>query len=513
MESNYFRYIGFFLCLVITSTLDLVAQPINIENLEVVWLETTSQVKASFLVEDTDSETVLVRFFAGDEACTLDELTADTDMFTTGQAHEVLFDIPRPDLFKMTVENMEAPNIQNLVDQVSIDSLYNNLSLIVGIRHFNTGLEHLEAVKALIQNRFEMACLDTYRQDMDSLSADYLSQNIVGRKVGMGSTDTTIIIDGHFDTVNMSPGADDNGSAVAGVLEAVRILSQYDFKYSLDFIGFDLEEAGLLGSNYYVQNRNMEETILGVLNFEMIGYYDDNPNTQELPLGFSLLFPEATELLEANEFRGDFITNVGNENSILLMDLYENSAAQYVPSLKVISLAVPGNGTIAQDLRRSDHARFWDAGIPALMLTDGANFRNYNYHSPNDTLGTINFEFMVDVVKAAIATAATMAEIQAVTVQETVSVTDWVDTGINEPTQYYMQVNQNPTQHLLNIRLNQMPQKTLQFKLYDLSGKLVKEVASNEQQLQMDVAEFPTGVYILKMFNGRFQQSHKLVIE
>jgi hypothetical protein len=145
----------------------------------------------------------------------------------------------------------------------------------------------------------------------------------------------------------------------------------------------------------------------------MIGYYSDKPNSQEIPAGFNLLFPDATNQINANQKRGDFITNVANASSSALGLLFSTTAQQYVPGLKVISLVVPGNGTIAPDLLRSDHAPFWFAGKPALMLTDGANFRNECYHTPSDTLdGKLSFTFMSNVVKATVVAAAQLAGLQ-----------------------------------------------------------------------------------------------------
>ena len=125
MKCFLFKYPYLLLCFLVGGILELKAQQAIIENLEVVWLEQMAQVKASFLIGEDSNEIVLVRFFAGEEACTLEEIFASTDMYVSGQTYEVLFDIPRPDLFKITVENLEAPNIQTLVDQVNVDSLYN----------------------------------------------------------------------------------------------------------------------------------------------------------------------------------------------------------------------------------------------------------------------------------------------------------------------------------------------------------------------------------------------------
>jgi len=165
---------------------------------------------------------------------------------------------------------------------VASNRIMANLEFIEGIRHRTANEPHLEAVKDTIEQRFIAANLIANREDF--LFGSYTGQNVVGHLEGANHSDTTYIIDGHFDTVSDSPGADDNGSAVAGMLEVARVLGPYQFKKSLRFIGFDLEEEGLLGAfNYTAEDIPDAETIKGVFNLEMIGYYTEEPNTQEFP--------------------------------------------------------------------------------------------------------------------------------------------------------------------------------------------------------------------------------------
>ncbi|MGH1364113.1 MAG: M28 family peptidase [Calditrichia bacterium] len=312
---------------------------------------------------------------------------------------------------KVIADDRKPVDIQNIVSQVDSMRLRNDLTFLAKTRHRTAGPVHLEAVKDTLENRFSAVGLQSYRQEWQLGS--YQAANIIGRLPGRPDEATTFIIDAHFDSQTNTPGADDNASGVAGVLEAARILSAYSFRRSIRFIGFDLEEAGLIGAGNYVANGipSYEETA-GVFNFEMIGFYCDIPGCQSLPNGFDILFPAAADSVAANDFRGDFITNVANEASNSLRFAFDSLAAEYVPELRVISLAVPGNGQIAPDLRRSDHAQFWDAGYKALMLTDGSEFRNPNYHQPGDSIATLDLRFMTNVVKATIATVADLAGLQ-----------------------------------------------------------------------------------------------------
>jgi hypothetical protein len=312
---------------------------------------------------------------------------------------------------RLVADDKQIPDIQEIVDQVDSNRLRSNLEFIQGIRHYQAAPSHLEEVKDTIQVRFENAGLQTYTQDFTNLN--YLGQNIIGRKQGLGQEDSAYIVDAHFDSVNDAPGADDNGSGVSGVLEALRVLAPYNFSKSIRFIGFDFEETGLDGSVKYVQSGIPAwEKIKGVLNFEMIGYYTEKNNSQQVPSGFNMLFPTQYAQLVADTFKGNFIVNVGDQESGGLTQAYQTLSQQYVPALKTSTFVLPGNGTIAMDFRRSDHAPFWDADVPAIMLTDGANFRNLNYHEPSDTIGALSFTFMSNVVKGTVATIASLAGLQ-----------------------------------------------------------------------------------------------------
>jgi hypothetical protein len=197
----------------------------------------------------------------------------------------------------------------------------------------------------------------------------------------------------------------------------MRVLSQYQFEHSIKFIGFDFEETtppvlGLNGSTAYVDSSGgvkPYEQIEGVFNYEMIGYYSDEPNTQEIPFGFNVLLPGPYAMIQADSFRGNFIVSAANTASLELMNVYDSMAALYVPHLKVVSA---GLSIVPLDFLRSDHASFWDNGYKAVMLTDGADYRNNTYHTPADTVGALNFTFMSNVVKAVVASVAELAKIR-----------------------------------------------------------------------------------------------------
>ncbi|QQS30811.1 MAG: M28 family peptidase [Sphingobacteriales bacterium] len=420
-------------------------------------------------------------------------------------------------LIKLIADDRQPVDIQNIVNQVNIFNLLTDLTDIEGVRHYTAGLANIEAVKTLMETRFTDAGLQTSRQDFTIGAIS--GQNIIGRKQGQGDETKTVIIDAHFDTVSNSPGADDNGSGVVGVLEAMRVLSFYEFRNNIKFIGFDQEEGGLIGSSYYVNNGGVEpfEYIKGVLNYEMIGYYSEVPNSQSVPTGFNILFADAYAQLAANEFKGDFLINVANTLSNPLRIAFDSCAALYVPELKVISLAVPGTGSIAPDLRRSDHAKFWDGGHRALMLTDGANFRNLNYHTPNDVVSTLDFDFMANNVKATVATAAHLAEVRHCTTAVTaVSLTTGIDDGIKN-TKLNFAIQPNPAANSTSIVLPFQPfSEKIELKIIDISGKTVLTQAfaqaSSSTTYLLRTDSIPNGVYIVVLKAGEHHAVQRLVI-
>ncbi len=307
-------------------------------------------------------------------------------------------------------DDHKTQSIQEILAMVDTNRMKNDMDSLEGTRHFSAAPQRLAQVKDTLLSRFNKdGC--QIREQVFQYGA-YAAKNIEGLKSGGGRENEYVIVDAHFDCVSNGPGADDNLSAVVAMLEASRILSAIELNRSVRFVGFDLEELGLLGSREYVKNflpQPRYEKLKGVFNFEMIGYYSSRNNSQTLPSGFNLLFPEAYNQVAVDTFKGNFITNVGNVKSSALVDEFKNAATEYVPNLKVVSVKVPANGSIAPDLRRSDHAPFWDAGYQALMLTDGANFRNKNYHTANDVSDSLNFQFMSDVLKATLASVIRMS--------------------------------------------------------------------------------------------------------
>lgn len=204
-----------------------------------------------------------------------------------------------------------------------------------------------------------------------------------------------LLLAAHYDTVDRSPGADDNATAVATVLEAARLLNSQDTPNTLELVLFDREEAGLEGSEAFVRDTARLQGLRGAVVMDIIGYGCDAAGCQSYPAMLPIAPPTD---------RGNFLAVIGDSRNNssgkrshpqLIQAFHQIADAPSSGVTPVLSLAVPLLGGLTPDLLRSDHTPFWQAGISAVLLTDTANFRNPHYHQPSDTPDTLNEEFFL----------------------------------------------------------------------------------------------------------------------
>ena len=289
---------------------------------------------------------------------------------------------------KVVANDGRDRSIAHLVSLVSKQRIMNDVREMTGVRHFRGGSALLSQTRDYLEEQFKECNLSANRHSFSWQSTQGV--NIIGTHEGNALESNNLLVTAHYDTIETTPGSDDNLSGTAGMLEAMRILSQFEYDESIQFIGFDLEEVGLVGSRRYVSEMARNQNIIGVINFEMIGYTC------------------RTEICANLQLADTAIYNIGNTNSGALRTLFKETGNAYVPNLKITSVLADMN----PNFRRSDHAPFWDAGIPALFITDGANFRNPHYHQTTDTFETIDFEFATNIVKTTVATIASLAQIK-----------------------------------------------------------------------------------------------------
>ena len=201
-----------------------------------------------------------------------------------------------------------------------------------------------------------------------------------------------ILVGAHYDGVPGTPGADDNATGVAVLLEMARAFATEAISYPVRLVAFDLEEYGLLGSTAYAQTLIEEKQPLRLMvSLEMLGYCDRRPNSQNYPPGLKYFYPD----------RGDYIIFIGNPSS--LGDLLRLRKRMRREGTPCEILPVPNAGKWVPDTRRSDHAPFWDRGYRGMMLTDTSFLRNPHYHQKSDRLETLDLDFLTGVCRGAIA--------------------------------------------------------------------------------------------------------------
>ncbi|MCA9776263.1 MAG: M28 family peptidase [Candidatus Eremiobacteraeota bacterium] len=252
------------------------------------------------------------------------------------------------------------------------------------IRH----AQEWEATQNYLVDQLNEMDRDVLFQDFSTDLAGPDDEPVIGRNVlGEATEEASLIIVAHYDTVDDSPGADDNLSAVSVALEVARRCPNVHVLFP------DLEEFGLQGSRHFVSSGKWSK--LPALVLESVGYWTDSPNSQSFPEVFPVAFPRHFEWLKERSFRGDFWALLHLPVDRALADTLGEELADSALSLVVPeALLQQEEGQALRDFGRSDHLAFWERGRSCLMLTDSANFRNPNYHLPSDTADTLNLDEM-----------------------------------------------------------------------------------------------------------------------
>jgi Zn-dependent M28 family amino/carboxypeptidase len=284
-------------------------------------------------------------------------------------------------LLFILVRDERAPK---MMENITIEQLRSHVQNIHFDRNPNDRYRELEQVAEYIHGNFETYGLQVTRERFQWEGVEVC--NIIGEKRGEISPEKVVILGAHYDSVPGSPGADDNASAVAVLLEVAKYVSSVSLGTTVRVIAFTLEEYGYLGSIYHAKKAKEEGTkIEGMIALEMVGF---TAPTQNYPFYIDPRFYPSV---------GDFIGVVANKKSTALLEKVRSSLKKNIPHLPVEFLTVPGNGEGLEEVRLSDHSPFWDQGFPALLVTDTSFLRNPNYHLPTDTIETLDFEFMQKV--------------------------------------------------------------------------------------------------------------------
>jgi Zn-dependent M28 family amino/carboxypeptidase len=247
--------------------------------------------------------------------------------------------------------------------------------------------ENLARAARWIGQELSRSGADVSEQVFTASGGEY--RNVIAR---LGPpTAELVVVGAHYDVAGELPGADDNASGVAGLIELARLLQGKPLSTSVELVALALEEmpffgTGLMGSAVHARSLTTDgRRVLGMLCLEMIGCFEDAPDSQQFPFSLLKLFYPG---------RGNFIAAVGNVFGARLIRRVKRAmrAAGELPVHSINAPAwVPG-----VDL--SDHASYWREGFPAVMITDTAFYRNPRYHTAGDTPETLDYKRMAQVV-------------------------------------------------------------------------------------------------------------------
>jgi uncharacterized repeat protein (TIGR01451 family) len=285
------------------------------------------------------------------------------------------------------------PLIQDLVDSVSetqINTTILNLQDDDAVPGWDAGRSRYSYAPELaierdyIRDRMETLGLNV-RYHGFTLGTTSLD-NIEGTLDGWGpGGDVVYIACAHYDSIsndpyNAAPGADDNASGVAAVLEAARVLSRYRYRHTLRFVAFSAEEQGLYGSYYYVADAYSAGTVIGgVINLDMIAWDSDGDDVMEIHAGTRA----------DSQALGTAFLNANATYTIPLVPEYLTYYSTYA----------------------SDHARFWRWNYPAILVSEDRQDFNPHYHRTSDTLDVLDLPYATKFVQTTVATLAELAEI------------------------------------------------------------------------------------------------------
>lgn len=226
-------------------------------------------------------------------------------------------------------------------------------------------------------------------------------RNVIARFGPPG--DPVIVVGAHYDVQRGTPGADDNASGIAGLLELARLLGRNPPARAVELIAYTLEEFPNFGSENMGSWRHAARMAQAgirpqvVVVLEMIGYFDSRPDTQSYPLlGLRYLYPD----------RADFIGVIGDLWSLRLVGSVK-AAMQGCSEVPVYSINAP---SFVPGVMLSDHSSYWLHGLPALMVTDTSYLRNPHYHRSSDLPDTLDYARMQQVIQGVAAVVRTLTE-------------------------------------------------------------------------------------------------------
>jgi len=379
------------------------------------------------------------------------------------------------------------PQVQNIINQVNLDSLskfvnelsgevsviINNQTDTIKSRHKNYPGNNIAA--DYIEQRLESFGLTVFNQHYSATG-----RNVYAEQPGTEYPDQRYIICAHYDDYPdgpIAPGADDNASGTAAVLEAARLLSNYSSKYTIVYALWDEEEQGLIGSqNYVYQALNTNEDIQGVINIDMIGWDSDN----DMKL---------------------WVNTIDTANSVYLSDMAVQVNTFYQIGLDPQVLN-PGSG--------SDNLVFWYFGFSAIGVEElyGIDWNDY-YHTTEDKIDKFNLTYFHRCAKMVIGTLASIVELNSS------SAIDKQNIVVEEFALY--QNYPNPFNPNTKIRYAVPQSSGVVIKVYDILGNEIETLVDEEKsvgtyKITWNAENLPSGIYFYELQTGSFVETKNMVL-
>ena len=276
-------------------------------------------------------------------------------------------------------------------DRTLRDSLENHVSTLagdIGERNIWHARE-LDAAARYIERSLSEMGYKVLRQEFDVRGVTVA--NVEAELTGSANPDKIIVVGGHYDSVQGCPGANDNATGVASLLEIARLLVNTDPSHTIRFVAFVNEEPPFfqtrdMGSQRYAaRSRERSEKITAMFSLETMGYYSDEPGSQQYPFPLNFFHPNTA----------NFVGFVGNVSSRRLVSRAVKAFRKH-SDFPAESTAAPG---WISGIGWSDHRAFWEEGYPAIMVTDTALFRYAHYHTLSDTPDKIDYDSLARVTR------------------------------------------------------------------------------------------------------------------
>lgn len=283
------------------------------------------------------------------------------------------------------------------VDAAALERHVRKLAVDLHPRSFDHRV-HNDAAADHVRAAFEASGARVELQDIESSAGVY--RNVIARfgPADAAANAPVVVIGAHYDSCGDTPGADDNASGVAGMLELARLLGAQPPPHAVELVAWGLEEppffrTASMGSVWHARALAQQaRTVRLAMSLEMIGYFTDAPDSQRYPMSaLELFYPD----------KGNFIAIVGRFGDFSEVRRVK-ALFTGATDLPIVSINAPKS---VPGVDFSDHASYWSHGMPAVMITDTAFLRNPNYHEAGDTPETLDYARMAKVVQATYAVA------------------------------------------------------------------------------------------------------------